>query len=31
VAAQCSVVISVVVNAAQTEAVLFGEGGCAAA
>jgi putative dehydrogenase len=30
VAAQCSVVISVVVNAAQTEAVLFGEGGCAA-
>ncbi|MCF8211717.1 MAG: NAD(P)-dependent oxidoreductase [Rhodoferax sp.] len=28
--AQCSVVVSVVVNAAQTEAVLFGEGGCAA-
>ncbi len=30
VAAHCSVVISVVVNAAQTETVLFGEGGCAA-
>ena len=30
VAARCPVVISVVVNAAQTEAVLFGEGGCAA-
>ena len=30
-AAQCEVVISVVVNAAQTEAVLFGEGGAAAA
>ena len=30
-AAQCDVVISVVVNAAQTEAVLFGEGGAAAA
>jgi 3-hydroxyisobutyrate dehydrogenase len=30
-AAQCPVVVSVVVNAAQTEAVLFGEGGCAAA
>ena len=29
--AQCDVVVSVVVNAAQTEAVLFGEGGCAAA
>ena len=28
--AACDVVISVVVNAAQTEAVLFGEGGCAA-
>lgn len=27
--AACDVVISVVVNAAQTEAVLFGEGGCA--
>jgi L-threonate 2-dehydrogenase len=26
----CGVVVSVVVNAAQTEAVLFGEGGCAA-
>jgi 3-hydroxyisobutyrate dehydrogenase len=26
----CDVVVSVVVNAAQTEAVLFGEGGCAA-
>ncbi len=31
VAAHCDVVVSVVVNAAQTEAVLFGEGGCAAA
>jgi L-threonate 2-dehydrogenase len=30
-AADCEVVISVVVNAAQTEAVLFGEGGAAAA
>ena len=30
-AARCEVVISVVVNAAQTEAVLFGEGGAAAA
>ena len=30
-AARCVVVISVVVNAAQTEAVLFGEGGAAAA
>jgi len=30
-AAQCEVVVSVVVNAAQTEAVLFGENGCAAA
>ena len=29
--AQCGVVVSVVVNAAQTESVLFGEGGCAAA
>ncbi|MBX3635743.1 MAG: NAD(P)-dependent oxidoreductase [Rubrivivax sp.] len=29
--AACDVVISVVVNAAQTEAVLFGEQGCAAA
>jgi 3-hydroxyisobutyrate dehydrogenase len=29
--AQCSVVVSVVVNAAQTEAALFGENGCAAA
>ena len=28
--AACDVVISVVVNAAQTEAVLFGDGGCAA-
>ena len=27
--ARCDVVVSVVVNAAQTEAVLFGEGGCA--
>jgi L-threonate 2-dehydrogenase len=31
VAAACEVVVSVVVNAAQTEAVLFGEGGAAAA
>jgi putative dehydrogenase len=31
VAAACAVMISVVVNAAQTEAVLFGEGGAAAA
>ena len=31
VAAQCGVVVSVVVNAAQTEAVLFGEHGAAAA
>ena len=31
VAAQCDVVVSVVVNAAQTEQVLFGEGGAAAA
>ena len=30
-AQQCQVIVSVVVNAAQTEAVLFGEGGCAAA
>ena len=30
-AAQCTVIVSVVVNAAQTEAVLFGENGCAAA
>ncbi|MBX3659874.1 MAG: NAD(P)-dependent oxidoreductase [Ramlibacter sp.] len=30
-AAACDVVVSVVVNAAQTEAVLFGEHGCAAA
>jgi 3-hydroxyisobutyrate dehydrogenase len=29
--ARCDVVVSVVVNAAQTEAVLFGEQGCAAA
>ena len=28
---QCSVVVSVVVNAAQTESVLFGEQGCASA
>jgi L-threonate 2-dehydrogenase len=28
--AACDVVVSVVVNAAQTEAVLFGDGGCAA-
>ena len=27
--AQCDVIVSVVVNAAQTESVLFGEGGCA--
>jgi 3-hydroxyisobutyrate dehydrogenase len=31
VAAQCNVIVSVVVNAAQTEAVLFGENGCAVA
>ena len=31
VAAHCAVVVSVVVNAAQTEAVLFGKGGAAAA
>ncbi len=31
VAAHCETVVSVVVNAAQTEAVLFGEGGAAAA
>jgi 3-hydroxyisobutyrate dehydrogenase len=31
VAAQCEVLVSVVVNAAQTETVLFGEGGAAAA
>lgn len=30
-AAQCDVIVSVVVNAAQTESVLFGEGGCASA
>lgn len=30
-AAACDVVVSVVVNAAQTESVLFGPGGCAAA
>jgi 3-hydroxyisobutyrate dehydrogenase len=30
-AAACDVIVSVVVNAAQTEAVLFGEGGCAQA
>ena len=30
-AAQCKVVVSVVVNAAQTEIVLFGDQGCAAA
>ncbi len=30
-AAQCGVIVSVVVNAAQTEAVLFGKGGAAAA
>ena len=28
--AQCDVIVSVVVNAAQTESVLFGEGGCVA-
>ncbi|MBP8270448.1 MAG: NAD(P)-dependent oxidoreductase, partial [Sphaerotilus sp.] len=31
VAAHCEVIVSVVVNAAQTEAVLFGDGGAAAA
>jgi 3-hydroxyisobutyrate dehydrogenase len=31
VAAHCTVIVSVVVNAAQTEGVLFGENGCAAA
>ena len=30
-AARCDVIVSVVVNAAQTESVLFGEGGCVAA
>lgn len=30
-AAACDVIVSVVVNAAQTEAVLYGPGGCAAA
>ena len=30
-ARQCGIIVSVVVNAAQTESVLFGEGGCAAA
>ena len=30
-AGQCGVIVSVVVNAAQTEDVLFGKGGCAAA
>ena len=30
-AAHCDVIVSVVVNAAQTEAVLFGDNGCAAA
>jgi L-threonate 2-dehydrogenase len=30
VAAACNVIVSVVVNAAQTESVLFGEAGCAA-
>jgi putative dehydrogenase len=30
-AQRCDVIVSVVVNAAQTESVLFGEGGCAAA
>ena len=30
-AGQCDIIVSVVVNAAQTESVLFGEGGCAAA
>ena len=29
-ARQCDIIVSVVVNAAQTESVLFGEGGCAA-
>ena len=29
-ASACEIVVSVVVNAAQTESVLFGEGGCAA-
>ena len=31
VAAACDVLVSVVVNAAQSDALLFGEGGCAAA
>lgn len=31
VAAQCDIIVSVVVNATQTETVLFGEGGAAAA
>ena len=31
VAAHCNAIVSVVVNAAQTESVLFGEGGCAGA
>jgi L-threonate 2-dehydrogenase len=30
-AQRCDVIVSVVVNAAQTESVLFGDGGCAAA
>jgi 3-hydroxyisobutyrate dehydrogenase len=30
-AQECDVIVSVVINAAQTEAVLFGENGCAAA
>ena len=30
-AGACDIIVSVVVNAAQTESVLFGEGGCAAA
>jgi putative dehydrogenase len=30
-ASLCDVIVSVVINAAQTESVLFGEGGCAAA
>ena len=30
-AGECDVIVSVVVNAAQTESVLFGEGGCASA
>ncbi|TAG36988.1 MAG: NAD(P)-dependent oxidoreductase, partial [Polaromonas sp.] len=30
-ASRCNVVVSVVVNAAQTESVLFGEAGCASA